>query len=149
MAKLINRVESRFFSIAENVALSRVMVAAVAAPLDLLLSQLDEIKGAVSEAVSNAIIHGYEGRADELVGLAIEHWEDRLTIRIKDNGVGIQNIAEAMEPNFSSCGDRMGLGFAFMNSFMDKLEVFSEIGKGTEVILTKMLQEETTESNKG
>ena len=143
MAKLMNFVESKFSSIPENVALARLMVSAVAAPLDLLLSQLDEIKVAVSEAVSNAIIHGYENKPEHTVWLRIEYYEDSLVVKIRDEGVGIQNIEEAMQPNFSSCEERMGLGFAFMHSFMDKLEVYSEPGHGTEVILTKMLQEET------
>ncbi len=142
--KLINQVCLRFLSLSENVALARTAIAGVITNaksdrLDMTLSQLEEIKVAISEAVSNCIIHGYQNAADQWIELNIYHYDNVLLIDIIDEGVGIPDIVKAMEPNYSTELDRLGLGFAFMNSFMDQLIVKSVVGEGTKVTLIKNL----------
>lgn len=134
----VNRLELRFLSRAENVSLARLLTAALAAERDLTLAGLDEIKVAVSEAVSNAIIHGYQGREDRYVKLSLELSADTLKVTVRDDGVGMADVEQAMRPNWSGSG-RMGLGFAFMHSFMDRVEVESAPGLGTTVTLYKDL----------
>lgn len=133
-----NRVILSFMSLGENVSLARMMVAALAAQADLTIADLDEIKVAVSEAVSNAIIHGYQNDPSRIVEVAAELSPNELHIEVKDDGIGIENIELAMQPNYSESEERMGLGFSFMQSFMDSVEVISAPGKGTRVILVKL-----------
>ena len=140
-----NRLEIAFSSIGENVSLSRMLIAATAATLDFTINDLEELKVAVSEAVSNAIIHGYDNQPDQMVEMSALLYEDRLEIQVKDYGVGIPDIEKAMEPGYSRSPERMGLGFAFMSSFMDKLEVVSVPGEGTTVSMTKYLPESEDE----
>ncbi len=134
-----NKIYLRFNSIPENVGLARLLVAAVAANADITMSQLEEIKVSVSEAVSNAIIHGYANEVENDVELTVELKDNILQVQVIDQGVGIEDIEKAMEATFSTDSDRMGLGFAFMQSFMDNVEVISSPGAGTTVILTKRL----------
>lgn len=135
-----NYMKIEFTSLPENVSFSRVVVATFASQLDFTLDDLEEIKVAISEAVSNAIIHGYQNQPDGLI--YIESWlgENWLEVVIKDNGVGIANINQAMQPAYTTCSDRMGLGFSFMQSFMDKVEVKSLINKGTILRLLKKVK---------
>ena len=134
-----NIVNFNFKSRSENVALARLMAAAMVSERDMTLAELDEIKVAVSEAVSNAIIHGYQNDRNCWVKMSVELSADKLIITIHDDGIGIEDIEEAMKPHFSKSEDRMGLGFAFMHSFMDKVEVASIPNCGTTVTLTKKL----------
>jgi len=136
---MINRVELCFLSTGDNVALARVTAAAFAAPLEMTINELEELKVAISEAVSNAMIHGYENKNDCMVEMTLTRYETRLEICVRDNGVGIADIEKAMEPGFSQSPERMGLGFSFMHSFMDKLAVSSALGRGTTVTMTKYL----------
>ena len=128
-----------FKSRSENVAVARIMASSIMANSNITLAELDEIKAAVSEAVSNAIIHGYQNRTDGWVETAFELHNDILSITIHDEGIGIENIEEAMRPHFSNGKDRMGLGFAFMNSFMDEVKVTSAPLCGTTVVLIKKI----------
>lgn len=139
--RIKNQIKLSMLSANENVGFARAAAAAFAAQLDLTLTEIDEIKVAVSEAVSNSVIHGYGSRTQEqnFIELTMNLYHDRLEFIIIDFGQGIANIDEARQPSFSSDPERMGLGFVFMDSFMDELEVTSELGKGTTVILTKML----------
>lgn len=137
--KLRNQVKLEFLSCSENVGLARVVAATFAAGLDFNLNELEEIKVAVSEAVSNAIIHGYEGDPAKLVTLEANLYDDMLEIIVEDKGKGIENLEEALKPGFSTDPERMGLGFVFMRSFMDGLDVWTEVGKGTRVKLKKIL----------
>jgi len=123
-------------SLSENVAIARVTAATFAAQIDFTLNEIEEIKVAVSEAVSNVVIHGYEDENGQ-IELIMNLYEDRLEYIISDSGKGIADIALARQPSYSSDPERMGLGFAFMESFMDKLDVTSEINKGTTVRMTK------------
>jgi len=138
MEKIVkNRIKLEFASIGENVALARITIAALASQLELTLNDLEEIKVATSEAVSNAIIHGYQGRPDGIVQMIGTISDDTLTIEIIDEGIGIADIEKAMQPAYSTDPERMGLGFVFMQSFMDEVEVLSEVQAGTRVILKK------------
>lgn len=121
----------------ENVAVARLAAAAVGGQLKFSLSELEEIKVAVSEGVTNAIIHGYCGDEQRLVEVTLAIKDNNLSIRIVDEGIGIEDVAKAMEATYTSVVDRMGLGFVFMQSFMDDLEVLSEQGRGTTLIMKK------------
>lgn len=136
-----NHIRLSILSINENVSFARAVSAAFAAQVDLTLTEIDEIKVAVSEAISNAIIHGYGGLANQenYVELIMNLYPEKLEFIITDSGRGIANIAEARQPSFSSDPERMGLGFVFMDSFMDELEVTSQLGQGTTVRMVKLI----------
>ena len=138
-AKVKNSMLLEFLSLPENVGLARVAVAAFVAHEEVDLNDLEEIKVAVSEAVSNAIIHGYRGQPTGTVRVKAELTEEGLSIVVEDQGCGIPDVALAMQPAYSTDPERMGLGFAFMQSFMDRLEVISEVNKGTQVKMFKAL----------
>ena len=118
-------------------------VAMFMAQLDPTLEQIDDVKTAVSEAVTNAIIHGYnEDEPEKQVKMKCMYDENRiLTIKIIDEGIGIKNIDKAMQPLYTSKPqmERSGMGFSFMQAFMDSLVVESECGRGTTVTMTKKL----------
>lgn len=132
-----NLVRLEFLSRPENVGLARVSIAAFAAQLDYTVSELDDLKGAVSEAVSNAIIHGYRNDPDHVVKIAAYILDGELEVAVEDRGRGIGDIDEALKPGVSTTEERLGLGFSFMRSFVDRLEIISEPGKGTRVRMFK------------
>lgn len=134
-----NQMKIEFLSIPENVAFSRVVVASFAAQLDFTLNDLEEIKVATSEAVSNSIIHGYENQPIGMVRIKATIDDRTLEIIVEDDGKGIADIELATQPAYSSDPERMGLGFVFMKSFMDQIVVTSEVNKGTQVRLIKSL----------
>ncbi|MBQ3180055.1 MAG: anti-sigma F factor [Firmicutes bacterium] len=143
---LLNEVSLDFAARGENVALARSLVAALVAncrePVwDITVSMLEEIKVAVSEAVSNAIIHGYANAAKQNVRMHLWQYKYAFVICIIDEGVGIADVKCAMEPDFTTGAEHLGLGFAFMNSFMDEVLVDSAPGRGTRVTLIKRLAE--------
>ncbi len=138
--KAINTMKMEIESRSVNESFSRVAVASFIAQLDPTIEELGDIKTAVSEAVTNAIVHGYkEGKGKIYITVSIfENAE--VKIRIRDKGCGIENIEQAMEPLFTTMGgERAGLGFAVMESFMDKVKVRSSVGKGTQVTLEKKI----------
>lgn len=132
-----NQINLTFSSIAENVGIARLLIASVGAQLDLPLNDIEELKVAVSEAVSNAIIHGYRNIPNNLVYLDLDITGDTLRIVVKDQGCGIENVEQAMQPAYSTDPERMGLGFVFMQSFMDELQVESVLEEGTTVTMMK------------
>jgi len=132
-----NQAKLEFKSLAANVAFARVTVAAFASQLEFTLNDLEEIKVAVSEAVANAIIHGYENRPDGIVTITMTISNGTLELKVGDHGKGIANVKKALEPSYSTDPERMGLGFVFMQSFMDTLHVESAPGKGTTVTMSK------------
>ncbi|WP_027363419.1 anti-sigma F factor [Desulfotruncus alcoholivorax] len=136
----MNKAVIEFSSRAENVSFARVAVAAFVSQLDFTLSELEELKVAVSEAVTNAIVHGYGNDPEQIVRLEIRVAENYLEIETIDTGRGIDDIAKALEPAYSTDPERMGLGFAFMQSFMDKLDVISEQGRGTRVKMVRKVR---------
>lgn len=129
-----------FLSKSKNESFSRVVVAAFAAQLDPTLEELSDIKTAVSEAVTNAIIHGYEYK-DGIIVVESRINGDEIEIIVKDNGMGIQNIEEAMVPFYTSKPnlERSGMGFTVMETFMDLLTVESRFGEGTIVKMVKKI----------
>ncbi|MEW6181685.1 MAG: anti-sigma F factor [Bacillota bacterium] len=134
---VLNRFRLEFPSLPDNIGLARVTVAAFAAQLDPTVEELDDLKGAVSEAVTNAIIHGYDNSPDGLVTLEAVLFGDAIEICVEDGGKGIDDISRAMEAEFSSDPERLGLGFNFMRSFMDTIQVDSAPGRGTRVVMRK------------
>jgi anti-sigma F factor len=131
-----------FSNRSENESFARAAVSAFAASLDPTVEELTEIKTAVSEAVSNAIIHGYgEGEKGIITVECLVDQERRVIIIVSDTGVGIDDIIQAREPLYTSKPDeeRSGMGFTVMESFMDRLEVESELGAGTKVTMIKNL----------
>ena len=135
-----NQITLTFSSIPENVSIARLLIASVGGQLDLSLNDIEELKVAISEAVSNAIIHGYQSNPSRIVYLNLVIAADNLKITVKDEGCGISDVAQAMQPAFSTDPERMGLGFVFMQSFMDELQVDSVLEVGTTVTMIKHLK---------
>ena len=127
-------------SISSNESFARVVVAAFLTRLNPTMEEVADIKTAVSEAVTNAIIHGYRQEVHKIVIEAMVE-EDIFTVSVEDFGVGIEDVKKAMEPMYTTRGDmeRSGLGFVFMEAFMDSIEVESKVGQGTKVIMTKKI----------
>ena len=130
-------------SVSENEAFARTVVAAYITRLDPTLEELADVKTAVSEAVTNSIIHGYGGKKGEII-MNCQIQGREVEIEVIDSGVGIPDIAKAMEPLYTTKPEweRSGMGFAFMEAFMDTLEVESEPGKGTKIIMRKEIGKE-------
>lgn len=137
-----NKMELRFLAIAENEAFARMVISAFLMQNDPKLSDIAEVRTAVSEAVTNAVVHAYceAGKSRDIVMRAALH-QDRLEIEVEDYGCGIENIQQAMTPFYTSQPDheRCGMGFSLMQSFMDGVSVESQPEKGTLVRLTKLL----------
>ena len=135
-----NHMKLEFDSISENEGFARVAVAAFMTQLNPTLEEVSDVKTAVSEAVTNAIIHGYEQKKG-IVYLECVLKGDELEIWVQDLGQGIQNIRQAMEPLYTSKPEleRSGMGFAFMEAFMDELEVESRLGDGTTIHMRKKI----------
>ena len=141
--KAENTTKVQFESLSVNESYARGVAAAFLARYDPTVPQLADIKTAVSEAVTNCIVHAYPGRIGTVV-LTIAVYPGReVHITVTDRGVGIPDIPQAMEPLFTTGNpeERSGLGFAVMQSFMDKVKVTSKPGKGTKVLLVKHLSE--------
>ena len=139
--KAINEMNVSFFSRSANEGFARASVAAFAAQLDPTVDELSEIKTAVSEAVTNCIVHAYRDTIGTIYIKAQIYEDGRLVIRVRDKGCGIENIEQAMEPMFTTGGEeRSGLGFTVMQSFMDRVRVRSCVAKGTTVTLCRKLE---------
>ena len=135
-----NEMEIRFDSRSENEGFARVSVASFLTQLNPTVEEVADVKTAVSEAVTNAIIHGYEQRVETVrIHCSIEN--QLFTVEISDRGKGIANVEKAMEPMFTTKpeDDRSGMGFSFMEAFMDTVEVESKVGEGTSVKMTKTI----------
>lgn len=140
--KYLNEMKLQFPSKSANEAFARMAVSAFLAQMDPTVEELSDIRTAVSEAVTNCIVHGYPDKVGTITVEAGIREDHRIVIRIKDKGRGIPDIAQAMEPMFTTCqtGERAGLGFAVMESFTDKLKVRSTPGKGTTVTMEKKIK---------
>ena len=135
-----NEMEIRFDSRSENEGFARVSVASFLTQLNPTVEEVADVKTAVSEAVTNAIIHGYEQRVETVrIHCSIEN--QLFTVEISDRGKGIANVEKAMEPMFTTKpeDDRSGRGFSLMEAFMDSVEVESKVGEGTSVKMTKTI----------
>ncbi len=126
----------------KNEALSRGMVGAFAVELPFTVEDINDIKTAVSEAVTNAIVHAYSFDKEKEITIECYLNEQTLEVHVKDNGIGIENVEEAMQPFYTSKPneERSGMGFTIMGTFMDSLKVVSKAGDGTEVIFTKKVK---------
>jgi len=142
MEKFNNHISLKMESRSQNESLARTVVAAFIAPLDPDINTLSDVKTAVSEAVTNAVIHGYRNMGGEIT-LEMTLRDGELKIIVSDRGAGIANIEQAMEPLYSTSKpemERAGMGFTVMESFMDSVEVKSVAGEGTTIAMTKDLK---------
>ena len=136
-----NEMKLEFISKSSNEAFARRAVAAFASQLDPTIEELADIKTAVSEAVTNCIIHGYDGKQG-IVKVSTKLKKNEVIIEISDKGKGIENINEAKEPLYTTKPnlERSGMGFTIMESFMDKMKVESILGLGTKVTMSKIIK---------
>ena len=138
-----------FPSRSSNEAFARSAVACFAAQMDPTLEELGDVKVAVSEAVTNGIIHGYGGQPGKI---RIRAWKEgqTLTVQVEDRGKGIPDIEKAMEPMFTTKPEeeRSGMGFSFMEAFTDDLQVESHVGEGTRVTMVKKMGEQNGSDNR-
>ncbi|MCI5682544.1 MAG: anti-sigma F factor [Eubacteriales bacterium] len=137
---IVNSAELTFVSRSVNERFARMSVAAFASQLDPTVEELAEIKTAVSEAVTNCIVHAY-GSDLGAVRMKMQLFDDNtLRVTVRDFGCGIENVGQAMEPCFSTgSDDRAGMGFTIMESFSDRLRVSSKPGKGTKVVMDRKI----------
>ena len=135
-----NKMKLTFLSRSENEAFARSVISCFALQLNPTLSQLSDIKTAVSEAVTNSIVHGYSSDKGEIT-LDATICGNTLHINVIDKGVGIENLSQALEPFFTTCetDERSGMGFTIIKSFMDEFFVKSKVGQGTTVSMKKVI----------
>ena len=145
-SKIDNEMKLQFVSKSANEAFARITVAAFAAQLDPSIDELADIKTAVSEAVTNSIIHGYD-KKQGIVKIGAKLIGNQITIEISDKGKGIENIDIAKEPLYTTKPnlERSGMGFTIMESFMDTVFIESVLGLGTKITMTKYIKERTEE----
>ncbi|MBN6188489.1 anti-sigma F factor [Aneurinibacillus sp. BA2021] len=136
-----NFMRLEFAARSENEGFARIAVASFLARLDMTLEEVEEIKTVVSEAVTNAIIHGYEGDETGAVTIMTAYTAACIEIIVEDHGIGIADLEEARQPLFTTKPEleRSGMGFTIMENFMDTMEVETEIGQGTRIRLVKKL----------
>ena len=138
--EIINKFSMNILSRSANEGFARATVAAFASQLDPTLEEINDIKTAVSEAVTNCIVHAYRESLGKIYISGEITDTNIIKIKIRDNGCGIENVEKAMEPLFTTVGgERAGLGFAVMQSFMDSIRVRSKVGKGTTIIMLKKI----------
>ena len=135
----INYLNLEIPSKSRNESLARVVIAAFATQLDPTLEELNDVKTDVSEAVTNAIIHGYENNTAGVININAVLYENAIMVEVEDKGSGIEDLEKASEPLFTSKPEqeRSGMGFTIMENFMDKIEVITAPGVGTKVIMHK------------
>ena len=140
-----NHVTVTFDAISQNEAFARMVVAAFLTGFNPTLDQMTDVKTAVSEAVTNAIIHGYDGKGGKILMTCQQKGQD-LTVAVQDKGKGIADIKKARQPFYTSrpALERSGMGFAFMEAFMDDVEVISEVDVGTTIIMRKKIGAQDT-----
>jgi stage II sporulation protein AB (anti-sigma F factor) len=144
--KPVNEMSVSFLSCSANEAFGRAAVAAFVAQLDPTVDELCDIKTAVSEAVTNCIVHAYRETIGTVYINCKLYGDGRVVVKVRDRGCGIADVKQAMQPAFTTAeGERAGLGFAVMQSFMDRLHVTSKPGKGTSVIMQKAIRRRTAD----
>lgn len=138
---IINEMRMDFLSCPANEAFARMVISAFVLPLNPTLEQLGDIKTSVSEAVTNAVVHGYGEKQGTIRMKAVVTEAGELMVEVIDNGCGIRDVRQAMQPFFTTMEDseRSGMGFTVMESFMDRVQVLSEPGRGTTVRMTKQI----------
>lgn len=141
----INHAKISFDACSVNEGFARMVVMGFMMDMNPTMDELQDVKTAISEAVTNAIIHGYgevsEGENYQQVEMMCERQGQKLTVIVEDHGIGIENIDEARQPFFTTKPDmeRSGMGFAFMETFMDEVHVYSKVGEGTRVVMSKYI----------
>lgn len=137
-----NTMMLQFASRSENESFARITVAAFVSQLDPTLDELTDLKTVVSEAVTNAIIHGYDNRPDGVITIMAEIENDMIRITVKDDGQGIEDVEQARQPLYTSKPEleRSGMGFTIMENFMDEIEIVSKPGHGTTVRMAKRIE---------
>lgn len=140
--KCPNMMKLSFSAKSENEAFARITVAAFVSQLDPTLEELGDLKTAVSEAVTNCIIHGYDNDESKFVHLEVVIEDERVTIEISDEGKGIEDMELAREPMYTSKPEleRSGMGFTIMETFMDQFSVASALGAGTRITMMKRIE---------
>lgn len=143
-----NEMKLEFISKSNNEAFARISVAAFAAQLDPTVEELADIKTAVSEAVTNSIIHGYED-TEGIVKVICKIIGNSIVVEVSDNGKGIENVEEARKPLYTSKPDleRSGMGFTIMESFMDEIKIESILGIGTKITMKKLIKKDEVSDN--
>lgn len=143
-----NEMKLEFISKSNNEAFARISVAAFAAQLDPTVEELADIKTAISEAVTNSIIHGYED-TEGIVKVSCKIIGNSIIAEVSDNGKGIENVEEARKPLYTSKPDleRSGMGFTIMESFMDEIKIESILGIGTKVTMKKLIKKDEVSDN--
>ncbi len=142
MKTVINEMKVRLRAISENESVARAVVSAFVATLNPQVEELSDLRCAVSEAVTNAVVHAYPKEAGNLY-ISVRLYEPReVTVEVSDSGIGIADIAKAREPFYTTGlpGERCGMGFLVMESFCDEVSVRSKVGRGTRVLLRKCLK---------
>lgn len=146
MKKIINEMKLRLPAKSVNESVCRAIISAFCAELNPTVEELGDLRCAVSEAVTNSIVHGYRGLTEREVGyiyISVRLYDTReITVEISDNGCGIKDVEEAMRPMFTTAEkeERCGMGFLVMESFTDALTVKSKLGRGTTVLMRKILK---------
>ena len=143
--KQINKMELRFMAKSENESFARASVAGFCLQLNPTIDQITDIKTAVSEAVTNCIVHAYPGKEKGEIAIKVTLFDDnKVKIEVRDFGVGIDDLEKAKQPFFTTKPneERSGMGFTVMESFMDSLEVSNQKDGGLKVVLTKTIQEQ-------
>ena len=145
-----NEMQTVFDARSVNEGFARVTIAAFLTQLDPTLDEIADVKTAVSEAVTNAIIHGYEIEEGK-VYLSCTLEENTAVITVEDKGVGMEDVKKAMEPFYTTKPEleRSGMGFAFMEAFMDEIQVESKVGTGTKVVMKKKIGVREEENQDG
>lgn len=138
---IVNEMRLDFLSCPANEAFARMVISAFVLPLNPTLEQLGDIKTSVSEAVTNAVVHGYGEKSGTIRMKAALSEVGELMVEVIDNGCGIRDIQQARQPFFTTmeASERSGMGFTVMESFMDAVQVISEPGRGTTVRMTKQI----------
>lgn len=141
-----NSMSVKFDSLSQNEMFARICISAFIAPLNPNIEELNDIKTAVSEAVTNAIVHGYGG-GPGIIEMTASIVENNVKIQVIDDGCGIEDIDEARKPFFTTCGDgtRSGMGFTVMENFMDTVMIASAPEEGTRVLMEKQIKGATDE----
>ena len=139
--KFDNEMKLEFLSKSNNEAFARITVAAFVSQLDPTIEELADIKTAVSEAVTNSIVHGYEDKSG-IVKIVAKIKDNEVTIEISDNGKGIEDVEVAKQPLYTTKPnlERSGMGFTIMESFMDEIEIESVLGLGTKITMKKTIK---------
>jgi stage II sporulation protein AB (anti-sigma F factor) len=153
MKIIINEMRVRLLAISRNEAVARAVVSAFVASANPTLAELSELRLAISEAVTNSVVHGYkdiENRKNSFIYISLRLYDTReVTVEISDNGCGISDVALARTPAYTTGGDegRCGMGFLLMESSTDALSVKSKVGRGTTVFMRKFLKPQANEKN--